>query len=300
MEFLETDDVRENEERWFMQPYFINSEIRSRWLFSAGVGVFIFFFLTVFKPFGIADLNYAVLRFTLGFGVLSFMMVAIFHVGYRSWWLNRYNEREWMAYHEILLMLVMIVCIGIANYVYSEEPWVRGWSFVTLLFHQLTTMVVAIFPVIFGVFISQKNLQRKYSEASAAINAARSVHQEVVIDTGVLELKGSGDADILSLNVNDLSHIQAADNYVLVFREIENGYMEKVMLRATMTNIAVQLSEYPFILRSHKSYFVNLQKVVHVSGNAQGYKLHLRHADDLIPVSRSLNKMVKEELLAKV
>ncbi len=300
MDVLKTDDVREKEERWFMQPYFINSEIRSRWLFSAGVGLFIFSFLTVFRPFGIAGLSATLLRFTFGFGVVSFMMVAIFHVGYRSWWLNRHNEQEWKAYHEILLMLVMIVCIGIANYVYSEEPWVRGWSFVTLLLHQLTTMVVGIFPVIFGVFISQKNLQRKYSEASAAINAARGVHQEVVIDTSILALKGSGDADVLSLNVNDLSHIQADDNYVLVFREIENGHLEKVLLRATMTSIGAQLSEYPFILRSHKSYFVNLHKVDRVSGNAQGYKLHLRGSAVSIPVSRSLNKKVKEELLAKI
>jgi DNA-binding LytR/AlgR family response regulator len=48
------------------------------------------------------------------------------------------------------------------------------------------------------------------------------------------------------------------------------------------------------IYRCHKSYLVNLAKVNHVSGNAQGYKLHLKDVEDQIPVSRKLNEEIKE------
>jgi DNA-binding LytR/AlgR family response regulator len=45
--------------------------------------------------------------------------------------------------------------------------------------------------------------------------------------------------------------------------------------------------------RCHKSYVINLDQVNHISGNAQGYKFHLKSAEDLIPVSRSNNEFVK-------
>ncbi len=42
------------------------------------------------------------------------------------------------------------------------------------------------------------------------------------------------------------------------------------------------------VIRCHKSYIVNLNKVNRISGNAKGYKLQIDELDFLIPVSRSL------------
>jgi hypothetical protein len=43
---------------------------------------------------------------------------------------------------------------------------------------------------------------------------------------------------------------------------------------------------------------VNLPAVEHVSGNAQGYKLHLKNVQELVPVSRNLNAQLTEQLQA--
>ena len=57
-----------------------------------------------------------------------------------------------------------------------------------------------------------------------------------------------------------------------------------------------QLSDLPQFFRCHRTYLVNLDRVGHVSGNAQGYKLHLEGIDNLVPVSRSLNEEINLRL----
>lgn len=59
------------------------------------------------------------------------------------------------------------------------------------------------------------------------------------------------------------------------------------------------LAEFPEFYRCHRTYIVNLQKVKHISGNAQGYKLHLENIDTLIPVSRSLNEGIAAKFAKK-
>jgi DNA-binding LytR/AlgR family response regulator len=68
------------------------------------------------------------------------------------------------------------------------------------------------------------------------------------------------------------------------------------MFRSTLKKMEGQLQAYPFFYRCHRAYIVNMNKVVHISGNAQGFKLHLAGLDDTIPVSRSLNEEIGEKL----
>jgi DNA-binding LytR/AlgR family response regulator len=56
------------------------------------------------------------------------------------------------------------------------------------------------------------------------------------------------------------------------------------------------LAPYPQFFRCHRAYIVNLAAVEHVSGNAQGYKLHLKDVAELIPVSRNLNSVLSSKL----
>lgn len=64
------------------------------------------------------------------------------------------------------------------------------------------------------------------------------------------------------------------------------------MLRSTLRRMEDALASWPQFFRCHRTYLVNLDKVAHVSGNAQGYRLHLEGLDDTIPVSRNLNDIV--------
>ena len=83
--------------------------------------------------------------------------------------------------------------------------------------------------------------------------------------------------------------IASADNYVTV-NWLKENRLEKTMLRIPLKKVEEQLSPLPGLFRCHRSYLVNLGMVEKVSGNSQGYKLHLPHIDAPVPVARSVSR----------
>ena len=103
---------------------------------------------------------------------------------------------------------------------------------------------------------------------------------------------GENQNETLSLEATQIAYIAAQDNYVQVFF-FQDGTLKNRMLRATLRKKEDLLSEFPQFFRCHRTYVVNFDKVVKVSGNAQGYRLHLQGVEETIPVSRNLNELVR-------
>ncbi len=70
------------------------------------------------------------------------------------------------------------------------------------------------------------------------------------------------------------------------------------LVRSTLKRAEEILITHPNFFKCHRAFIVNLDKVVHVEGNAQGYKIKLDGYDELIPVSRNLNGEFSDKLLA--
>ena len=62
---------------------------------------------------------------------------------------------------------------------------------------------------------------------------------------------------------------------------------EKELLRLTLLNFLEKVDPDKNIVRCHKSYIVNLDKVENVHGNARSLMLEIKGLDFEIPVSRS-------------
>lgn len=82
-------------------------------------------------------------------------------------------------------------------------------------------------------------------------------------------------------------YAESADNYVKVFY---TGGQQ--LIRSTLKQLEDSFRGNERIFRCHRTYLVNLDRVIHISGNAQGYKLHLEGVVQTIPVSRSLNGQI--------
>lgn len=88
--------------------------------------------------------------------------------------------------------------------------------------------------------------------------------------------------------------LQASDNYVTVFALSGDttDVIESAMLRMTLKYAEELINSHSQIVRCHKSYIVNLKHVKDISGNAQGYKLHIPALDFAVPVSRSYQERI--------
>ena len=110
-------------------------------------------------------------------------------------------------------------------------------------------------------------------------------------------LSGDYQNEKIELFPEDLFLISSASNYIKVFHLRKNVLVHSI-IRSTLKKAEETLSEYPNFFKCHRAFIVNLDKVVHVEGNAQGYKIKIDGHDELIPVSRNLNSEFSDKLLA--
>jgi DNA-binding LytR/AlgR family response regulator len=115
---------------------------------------------------------------------------------------------------------------------------------------------------------------------------APAVHTPV--DNDLLVLTAENGKDTLQLTRTGLLAIESSDNYCTVFY-MKNGQLAKELIRSSLSRLEHQLGEGTPFARCHRSYVVNLDRVERVSGNAQGYKLHLLNGQVVVPVARKYN-----------
>ena len=112
-----------------------------------------------------------------------------------------------------------------------------------------------------------------------------------------VSLMGEGKNEQLKINMEDFLFARASANYSEIFYVADNE-IKKILLRSSMNNLEEQLQHFDAVERVHRGYLVNLNKVINVTGNAQGYRLHFKQSDEFVPVSRQKSKEVKGKLVA--
>jgi len=144
-------------------------------------------------------------------------------------------------------------------------------------------------PTLVAYFLYLKNRLKRYTSGAQALN--HGIQETKFNDQlNSIILKGENQNEELNLKSTELKYIGSANNYVEV-----NFNNEKKLLRSTLKKMETQLNEHSQFYRCHKKFIVNLNQVEKISGNAQGYKLHLKESDILIPVSRSLNEEISKK-----
>ncbi len=93
-------------------------------------------------------------------------------------------------------------------------------------------------------------------------------------------------ADDFLLPLDHFILAKSEGNYTEIFT-IENQRVHKRLKRIPLKSLEEQLSPYPWLVRTHRSYLINQQLVDNMTGNAQGYQLSLKYYPEKVPVSRA-------------
>lgn len=280
-------------------PYGLETKISKRWLMSFLFGLFVFLFLFVFQPFGLNSYPQRVLKLSLGYGLTTFVAMAILNIAVFSLLPHYFNEERWTVGKELTWSIINIAVIGLANVLFTGFADIFDVSFANLLRYEFYTLVVGVFPVGINILIREARLKKKYETKSEAINTELEEHKKeytvTTISEHLLTIPSDNINESLELKLVEFYYIRSSDNYIEVYY-IKNGKGEKKLLRNSLKKVDELFQSHTQLFRCHKSYIVNLDKVARVSGNAQGYKLHLSDMDDIIPVSRQYNEKIKERL----
>ncbi len=276
------------------QPYPARDPRYSRAILQALLsGLLIAFILIVFQPFGSYNWQHPYKNVILGgYGLVAVVGNLIDFVITQKLFRPYFTESNWIVWKEILRNMAGFVLAGFFCVVYGSAVGFMPFSLTQIGYMVAVCFMVGAFPATILILLNYAYLSHKYS---APIQPAPQPQTIVTPDEDVLTLVAENEKDTLIIPADNLLYIAASDNYCTVFH-MENEKLNKTLLRSSLSRLESQIN-YSRIVRCHRSYLVNLDKVSSVSGNAQGYKLYVDVAAEPVPVSRSYNAVVKEQMM---
>lgn len=278
----------------FLKKPFPRSEAHgSHWRSALLTGTIVFVFLFIFRPFGMYRFEtLQIALITAGYGILTALMVLANAYIWTALFPDWFREEKWTTGKEILFILWIIFCIGLANAFYSVYIFNDTVSWSYLIQFQFFTMLVSLIPVTVNVFTVQLVLTRRNLKAALELTEKLNYKKRLDASPGIEVLfQSENRKEEFRIPASALIFITSADNYIEI-HYLEAGQEKKKLLRGTLRAARDDLRSLTAFYRCHRAFIVNLDRVISVSGNSQGYRLRLKGTSVDIPVSRNL----KEEL----
>ncbi len=304
--------------RLLRQPYPVEEPASRAWLRAALVGGFVGLFLLTFQPFGLDQwpTPHKAVKL-LGFGMVSFALTAFNFLVWPRLFPQVFREDTWTVGKAILFITANILLIAVGNRLYLAWLADSMLGLPDLGSMVLITFLVGIFPTAGAVIASYIIRLRRYVRQAAdlpvyaggptepssfapLIGSDESLRVTASLPAAtVVTLTADNEKDQITVDRSDLLYIESSDNYCTIVY-LKNGQPVRPLLRSSLSRLEGQIDQphpvrNPFV-RCHRSYVVNLDWVERVTGNAQGYKLHLFGGQFQVPVARKYNDSLVSQL----
>ena len=275
-----------------LQPYPFGEKSNNKLLLqSIGEGAFIALFLILFQPLGVSDWHDPNKNWYLAcYGLITTLCGCVLRFGIFKTLPKYHNEASWNIWKEILSILLLILMITVVNVFFGKLAFSLIISWNNFLWMLIGVIIIGAFPATFGVMLNYIIQLKKYNNSIIVHHPQMPENQEYATSKS-LKLIAENEKDSIVLKTESLYFIESSDNYSTVYYEKQEK-LQKDLLRSSLTRLENQISSEN-IVRCHRSFIVNLDKVVKVTGNAQGYKLHLGTPELLVPVARKYSEIVE-------
>jgi len=251
------------------------------WVSSLVLSAAVYLFLVVFQPFGTYNYHHS-WKYVLLMPYAA-ITLCVFGIG-TSLTMNA-SERTFLK--EIFRMGGLLAICAFFSYCYSilfinnARFAFRGMIIMYGYTFALGIPVCALYVLWRYVYLKYRPLLVPAPVATFQPASLAPSQLTIIPDTG----------KPLTIPADHFLFAQAEGNYCYIFYEDDHG-LQKQLLRVSLKRIEAQAGSQE-IVRCHRCYVVNLNKVSSMKGNAQGYKLNMPHFDDAIPVSRQYIDVVR-------
>ena len=201
---------------------------------------------------------------------------------------------RWKVWHELVFIAAVLFLAGLVNFLVRDLIYANpeNWSYHYLL-EEVTNAVLAGGLLATLVVSINLNIQflKNQEQAQALvqqlnrqpINKPFFVELTEVKQPETIIIETEVQSETFELAISELLYAQADGNYINLY--LANS--DKLMKRLSLKRLENLLIPYPQIMRTHRSFLLNLNYVSQVSGNAQGYTLSLINSTSTVPVSRN-------------
>jgi hypothetical protein len=231
------------------------------------IGVFIIFFLFIYitQPAGIFNMNSEIRKLILILLLgTNYSIIAFF----QSHKIKQYSS-DLNKWKKILILFGIIAIIVSVLILYIIHPFMTKNHFLRYLFTAIS--IVTIFQtIIFYIFKSLFYIKEYTNE-----NKYYTFYDNNTT---------------FKISAKELLFIKASGNYIEIFEK------DKVhLIRSTLKKV-LENSDDSDLIRCHKSYIINKNKIQTITGNTKGYKLKLKDYKDYLPISKNIGEELKISL----
>ena len=261
--------------------------------------LFALVFLTAYVPFS------ATAWFQVGKGSYFFTTLAFVGTGtlflalsrtLMTWLVKKMRHFPFWFY--ILWLFLEIVLISVFYTLLShfqiQPTGGKSYGFAYILAKSFLITLVALgvpYTVTDLVILLKAAQQRLMLTKSDTVESDNEVMPE---HTEIINLMDNNGNLKLSVKLDNLFYIKAEDNYINVFYQ-RSGTIASYMLRCKMQTIADNCVDSSSLMRCHRSYIVNINKVSVLHNEADGFVIDFeREGLESIPVSKTYSSKVLE------
>jgi len=269
---------------WINKPYNLIDDINIKLSMIFGVGIFTYLFLCIFQPYGIHKIIVTNHWLIAGYGILVSFCLFISYFLIPKIFPHYFNVQLWTIKKEISFLFITFLIISTFNYFYHNyfvANYLTEFSYFKFIFLVLS---IAIFPVALIIFIVERYFYKKNIQVTnTPISLDTQVQEFVTIPSDNIKEKP------LTLAVDDILFAQSNNNYTtIVF--VKNSKIQQELIRITLKKLETFLTDYPQLIRCHRSFLINKKQILRTEGNMRSLKIKLKHTDHVIPVSRTFSR----------
>ena len=278
-------------QRFLSQPYPFYFEGKTFYTLFVLVFLMSLGFNYFFEPFNVYVPEHKMSYFLISL-VHAVVTVIVFFIMFLCLKLLPKQVEKWNVSKEILFLSSFLILVGIGQFLIRDFIYdnPNNWSWTYFIEEIRNTFLVGILFVAILVPLNFNHLYRKNQNRASSLSprTKKSENSQIYI---VTDVKG----DDFDLDITHFLYAKADRNYAEIFIQTADG-IDKKLKRISIKNLESQLDPYGNVIRTHRSYMVNLNHIVKINGNAQGYKLDLNAPGNAVPVSRSYIPKLEESL----
>ncbi len=274
--------------KFLNKPYPFNDDLKynSKLIFFISIGVLGFLYL--FQPLDVSLMDdNEKLYVVLGLAAITFLSLSLNLLILPSLFPGIFIKRVWTIKKEILWNLWILTTITVGYYLYYKLLGIFTVDYKMVL----GLIVIAIIPITGLIIVNRNRMLRSNLKLAERIN--KKLEENKSIDNKLVHFQSEYAKDNLSIKVNLLVLIRAANNYIEVFW-MEGEKIRNKMIRTSLKNAEELLKDYDFIFKCHRSFMVNTHYIDKIEGNIQGYKIYFENVDFTVPVSKKFAYKLKQ------
>jgi len=267
--------------QFFKKPNPYNEDLRQNVKLVFFIGLGVLGFLALFQPINLVPYTRnEIVYFVGGTTVITFLVLVFNIIILPSLFPKLFYHKNKSFIRDLFWNIWILVSLSLANLFLFINLF--GLSSIT---YDIVTQIslLGLIPLTVLIITNHFRSLRAQLRQEKALN--QSLMKEKKQDIQFVHFESEYKNDNLIVNPESIVLIKAADNYIEVFFESE-GDIKNQLIRSSLVKAETLLADYPNIIRTQRSYIVNVKQIKEIQNSSDGYKLLFKKADLVAYVSQ--------------